>query len=302
MTESRKLASLRMRLKGFQAPDTRSDFEGHLDPGKYVVLEHRENFPDADTDYALLVAPSLGAGDTWICTRWKQERYADVFTAPEPTPAAETRFEDLELVVPESALTDLLPSFHEFTYDIDEARYPFELPGVRVPLAPPTLNNCCTFVEALLVGAWRNVHADELAWSAERHRQMMITSSDDFFSPVTAAIESGMARAVEDSDRPPQPWTIVQGWRQQWRGGHTFIIVDHDPATDRVLTLESNSAFGLDGVGCRKLGNLRDFPNGEPPEGWREREGLWTWQEVCAKYRFRQQALLKVIDRAWSRG
>jgi len=138
-------------------------------------------------------------------------------------------------------------------------------------------------------------------WASERHRQMMIMSSDDFFSPVTAAVQSGMAEAVADPDVPPHPWTIVQGWRLQWRNGHTFILLDHDQATDRVLTLESNSAYGLDGVGCRKLGNLRDLPDGKPPTRWWENDKLWTWQDMCTRYRFRQQARLKVRDRSWTR-
>jgi hypothetical protein len=93
----------------------------------------------------------------------------------------------------------------------------------------------------------------------------------------------------------------VQGWRNQWRSGHTFIIVDHDEATDHVLTLESNSAFGLDGVGCRKLGNLRDLPGGRPPTRWWEDERLWTWERVHTVYRFLRQGNLKVTDHSWSR-
>lgn len=291
---------LRVRLRGYQEPDTRSDFEGYLGAGKYVVLEYRENYPDAETDYALVAAPSLGAGDTWICTRWRQQRYADLVQVAPPAPAPDISLEDDALAIDESSLIELLPSFLEFTYDLDEARYPYELAGVRVPLAPPATNNCCTFVEALLARAWADACPGGFEWTADRHRQMMVMSSDDFFSPVTAAIESGMAVAAADHDALPRPWTIVQGWRQKWRGGHTFIVVDHDPATDRVLTLESNSAYGLDGVGCRKLGNLRDFSSARPPARWWEQASLWTWQDVCIRYRFREQAALKVRGRSWS--
>jgi hypothetical protein len=128
---------------------------------------------------------------------------------------------------------------------------------------------------------------------------MMIMSSDDFFSPVTAAVESGMAIAVADPDEPPNPWTIVQGWRRQWRGGHTFLIVDHHDATDRVLTLESNSSYKLNGVGFRAIGNLKDV-GGVPPDQWWEIDGVWTWQKICSTYQFRQQAMLRVKDRNWS--
>ncbi|HKJ91746.1 MAG TPA: hypothetical protein VJ957_01205, partial [Longimicrobiales bacterium] len=75
-------ATLHVRLPGFVEPDTSSQREGFLDPGPYPVQEYRENYPDADTDFALLLAPALGAGDTWVCTRWKDQRYADVVQEP----------------------------------------------------------------------------------------------------------------------------------------------------------------------------------------------------------------------------
>jgi hypothetical protein len=289
-------ATLHVRLRGFVEPDTSSQQEGFLDPGRYPVLEYKEGYPDERSDYALLLAPALGAGDTWVCTRWKGRRYADV--VKEPAPPTERRlFDDDPDAVPESALVDLLPRFHEFTYDEDKAYYPFELPGVQVPRAPPTSNNCCTFVEALLVRAWADTH-DDFNWSIEQHRQMMIYSGDDYFSPVTAAVDAGMAVAP-DSDEAPHPWTLVQGWRHRWRGGHAFIVVDHHPDTDRVLTLESNSAYRLDGPGFRMIGNLRDVP--DPPEAWWTDEDLWTWERIRATYRYRGAARLKVAARSWSR-
>jgi len=296
---SKLIADLKVRLPGFIKASTSSQLEGYLDPGRYTVMEYLEGHPDEDTDYALVLAPALGASDTWICTRWQDRHYAEIEEIPDR--ATERRsFDDDPDAVSESALLDLLPEFHDFTYDLDEARYPFKLPRVRVPQAPPRFNNCCTFVEALLVRAWADTH-DGFRWSPGRHGQMMIFSSDDFYSPVTAVVEAGMAMPVSDPDVPPHPWTVIQGWRRQWRNGHTFLVVDHDPDTDRVLTLESNSSgsYKLDGVGFRGIGNLRDV-GGEPPADWRDREEAWTWERVCSTYRFRQQAWLKVKDRSWS--
>lgn len=291
----RLTATLHVRLPGFVAPDTSSQREGFLDPGPYPVLEYRQKQPDEDTDYARVLAPALGAADTWVCTRWKSQRYADVVEQPAP-PTERQPFDDDPDAVDEAALVDLLPRFHPFTYDLDEARYPFELPGVHVPQAPPASNNCCTFVEALLVRAWADGH-NEFNWTADRHAQMMIYSSDDYFSPVTAAVDAGMAVAT-DPEAAPHPWTLVQGWRHQWRGGHTFVVLDHDPATDRVLTLESNSAYRLDGPGFRMIGNLRDVQ--KPPDAWWERDDLWTWERFRATYRYRRTATLKVRDRSWA--
>lgn len=294
---TQQVATLSVRLPGFVAPDTSSQREGFLPPGRYVVLEVRDNHPNDQTDYARVHAPELGDGDTWICTRWRDERYAEIQVVELPR-AVHQPFDDAPLAIPEQTLVDLLDAFHDFTYDLDRARYPYALPGIRVPQAPPASNNCCTFVEALVVKAWTDTH-DSVEWDSERHGQMMIFSSDDFFSPVTAAVECGMAVSVPDDDDAPHSWTLVQGWRRQWRGGHTFFIVDHHEETDRVLTLESNSSYRLNGVGFRSIGNLRDV-GGRPPDDWWTREGLWTWERILSTYRFRKQACLKVKERSWS--
>ncbi len=66
--------------------------------------------------------------------------------------------------VTESALIGLLPAFSDYTYDRHEPRYPYEIPGISSSLVePPKANNCCTFVEALLVKAWLDVHGDDFS-------------------------------------------------------------------------------------------------------------------------------------------
>lgn len=295
---SRQIITLPTRLRGFIEPDTRSQIEGRLDPGRYTVEELRLDYPDADTDYARVTAPGLGANDTWICIRWRTTRYGTVETLPDPEPPPRDTHAADPFAIPETALTDLLPDFHAYTYDLDDARYPFELPGVRLPMAPPETNNCCTFVEALVAKAWAD-NVDAFEWSLARHRQMMITSADDFFSPVTACVDANIAAPAADPDDAPAPWIVVQGWRQQWRGGHTLIVVDHHVATDRILTLESNSAYRLDGVGFRALGNLRDL-GGRPPADWWDDDRGWTWDRFCSTYRYRRHAALKVTALAWS--
>ncbi|UYI16477.1 hypothetical protein [Myxococcus xanthus] len=71
--------------------------------------------------------------------------------------------------------------------------------------------------------------------------------------------------------------------------------------TDKVLVLEeSNSAFRLDGVGYRGLGNLRDVGL-QPPADWWTRNEVWTWRRICSTYPFRRQAWLKVKAHKLSR-
>jgi len=290
-------ANVRVRIPGFLNPDTESQFEGYVEAGNYSVLEVKTRYPNEETDYVRIYAPHLGDNDTWICRRWKNQIYADVVEF-EPPPRGGTTPTEEDAALPEELLVLELVHFHGFRYDRDRARYPKPIRGVSLPMAPPYTNNCCTFVEALVIQAWQ-AYFPEKSWSPSLHHQMMIMSRDDYYSPVTALIESEIARSVSNHDSIPAPWSVIQGWREQWRGGHTFIVVDHDPASDRVLTLECNSSYGLDGVGFRALGNLRDF-GGKPPPRWWEVEDLWTWQRICGTYRYRKQATLSIASCTWS--
>ncbi|WP_426747410.1 hypothetical protein VZQ01_08045 [Myxococcus faecalis] len=295
-----RVARLPARLRGFALPDTSLSPEGYVEAGDYLVLEERARYPMPDTDYARLLVPKLGALDTWVCTRWRTQRYATLVSQERVPAMARLSFDSEPLAVLEERLTTLLGAFLDYRYDGSRAYYPWTLQGVRVQLAPPRLNNCCTFVEALLVKAFSEARGAAFTWDMRRHRQMMIASTQDYFSPVTAAVESGMALLAPSADVPSHPWTLIQGWRSQWGSGHTFLVVDYHAETDKVLVLESNFAFGLDGVGYRGLGNLRDVGL-QPPADWWTRSEVWTWRRICSTYPFRRQAWLKVKARTAAR-
>lgn len=292
-----QVAVLNKRLRGFTFPDTLSDIEGLVDPGRYEVLDHRENYPDSDTDYTQLRVSFGDDRETWICSRWRDQRYATIIdkssvAAPHMPELGEDPFS-----IAESALLQWLDAFRPFRYTSRGARYPFKIPGVSDSLVgEPNLNNCCTFVEALLVKAWTE-QVEAFAWDGQRHAQAMILG-DDLYSPVTALLETGIATSVPELAAPPQ-WTVIQGWRPS-RRGHTFIIVAHHPASDRVLTLESNSSYGLNGVGFRKLGPLEDYPAGSAPQRWWENAAAPTWREIARAYPQRRQAALKVREPTWA--
>lgn len=294
MENNKDYVKLTHALKGFEKADTQSNVQGLIQPGKYLVKEILTNHPDETTDFASIEVPALGDEDTWICTRWQQSSYA-AFTGAEDKKMEIIDFSSDNMAIPESALTDLLKIFAPFTYDLDQARYPYAIQGFSAPQAPPQTNNCCTFVEALVAKAWEN--ANGLSWSMDNHKQMMIFSADDYFSPVTCLLNQDIAIPAEDDNQRPHPWTVIQGWRKQWTSGHTFIILDYHQDTDRILTLESNAAYGLNGVGFRMLGNYRDVEN--PGAAWWQSDRLWTWERLKSVYQFRKQAILKVKNRSW---
>lgn len=316
--------TLKQRLKGFSEADTTSESKGFFNKGDYTLTDYKKEYPNKDTDYAQI--ETANAGKVWICVRWQANDYAVLKSFPDRPEAGEpgalldtadlasifnqtgdekpktsNPFDEDDSAVEESAITRLIDQFDDFSYDLKEPAYPFELKGIKVPQTPPNpkQNNCCTFVEGILVKAWAD-SIDTFDWNNKRHGQMMIYSAEDYFSPITAAVESGMAIKQDDVEFPPKPWTVVQGWKTQWTGGHTFIIVDHHKETDAILTLESNKGFDLNGVGFRKLGMARDFGN-KPPENWWERPGLQTWEKMKEIYKFRKMATLKVKNQTWPR-
>lgn len=310
---------LAKRLMSFAEASTSSTKNGFVEVGEYSLLSSKPNFPNEDTDYIQIETDN---GKVWICSRWKDNSYTETQASPEKVNEKEPvnlldalgavsriNFDNSSDAVDESRLVSLVKDYDGFAYDLHDPAYPYQLSGVNLPITPPKArqNNCCTFVEGLVVKAWSDAFPD-FKWNNQRHGQMMIFSTNDYFSPVTAALEGGMGEEVTDVDAAPLPWTLVQGWKSsqsesdpngKWSGGHTFIIVDHHAETDKVLTLESNKAFGLNGVGFRKIGMASEF-NHQPPENWWTLPGVWTWAQIKKSYKARAMATLKVRNRSWS--
>lgn len=204
--------------------------------------------------------------------------------------------------IKESYIIDLIPHFSNFSYTkgtaANPARYPYDLPNVGIDKAPPRKNNCCTFVEGLIVKAWKDALTDDFSWSLAKHEQMMIQVADNF-APVTAIVEKDMGIEITDADKLPPAWTIVQGWDSGYTKGHTFLIVDVHPDTERILTLESNNWYCLNGPGFRKLGDIDEFENYNPGYMWWKESRIMKWSEFKNIYPNRKMAQLKVYDLQW---
>lgn len=194
------MITLSKKLKSFQEADTNSVTTGFVQAGDYEVLDTKLKFPNADTDYTQITVK--GKGSVWICSRWKNSNYAHVIASPQPQkednfliPKKESaekiiptaadlfnriNFNDANDTIEESRLVSELKAYDGFSYHLTKPTYPHPLKGVKVPLGPPTQNNCCTFVEGLLVKSWADKFPD-FKWDNKRHGQMMITSDKDFF-------------------------------------------------------------------------------------------------------------------------
>lgn len=158
--------------------------------------------------------------------------------------------------------------FEGWAYRSGDGHYPNQLPGVRLPRPPPRHTDCCCFAEYVIV------HAAKCDWSLTLHRQMMIQGPDRF-SPVQAVIDAGLA---EEFEGVPSSWTLCQGWRDKWRSGHTFIVVEGGPgAEDKCLILDA----GLAGIGYRGVGGARSLVR--PGKPWRLGTN-WTWAKILREF------------------
>lgn len=292
---NRKVAVTAMPLKAFGRPDTSSDVEATLPVGEYPIGETR--VVGAST-FVAVGSALIPDGDAWLCIRSGAFEYGNIVMRGVP-PAPRASFADDALAVAERELSATLQAFVGWNYSLNDPRYPSAIGDAKLPTSPPNVNNCCTFVEALVAGTFARVHAATFKWNVVRHSQMMITSEDDHYSPITALLEAGAGvPPPADALTPPSPWTVFQGWKTQWGGGHTFIVVDHHVASDKVLILESNCTAELNGVGWRGGGRLSDAL--APPAAWWTLPQVWTWQRLVASKPLRHRCVLRVKDRSLS--
>lgn len=285
---------LSQALPAFRQADTSSIRLGTLAPARYEQLALKE---EGDATYAQLRVSSLPGGAAWICARWRGRVYAEVDLPP--LPAMPPRQERL----PEGVLIRHLALHKGFSYDLKEAFYPEPVPGVNVPTGGRT-NNCCTFVEGLLAPSAQEALAEGFRWGPEQHAQAMVMGAD-LFGPVSVWVDAGLADLQADTDALPEPWSVMQVWRAMEptpTGGHTLLILDADPTSGRVLTLESNRAYGLDGPGYRGIGALDRFRDMHPGSNWLDHTGSWDWDRFRKSYPHRQIARLKVGQIQWIEG
>lgn len=155
--------TLPKKLKSFSEASTSSESPGFVPAGTYELKELKQNYPNQDTDYALLKSPDLG--DVWICSRWKGNNYIETQAfpvQPDETPdfisaaglasraadiLSRINFNDSDDAVEESDLVEVVKDYDGYAYDLHDPAYPYNLKGVNLPVAPPKAkqNNCCTF-------------------------------------------------------------------------------------------------------------------------------------------------------------
>lgn len=163
----------------------------------------------------------------------------------------------------------LFPEVSDQRYSLKHGQTPSQPNGVRLSsrvVGKETIN--CTQFTTWIVSRAFNTRWTSDQWARWQNtgRQKKIAQIPDYGPRV--ALDWGIATTA-----PVRGVWLVQYFTKT--GGHSLIIVDHDPETDRILTLEANSYYGLDGVGWADIGNLRDIAN--PGPNWKDRVSQ-TWK------------------------
>lgn len=209
----------------------------------------------------------------------------------------------------ESMLIGQLPLWSGWTYE-RPAQYPWEIPGWGVPSSLRSWTSgrrhtaCTAFVESLLAPA--AVATGVGTWDRKCHEDLHIFDTARPFSPVDAMSRAGLdvdePRPLEDWVTIP-PWTLVQSWSNasELENGHLWIVLAHDPDTDRVLTLEAvrGESSGLDGPGCRGVGGVSELwpMDSGPLVGWRD----WAPTVVDMVRRRAESQSVPLAVRPWRR-
>ena len=166
-------------------------------------------------------------------------------------------------------LVELFPTVDKQTYRLKGGQTPGQPNGVRLSarvVGSDSIN--CTQLTTWIVS-----QAFKTRWTFDQWARWQNTG----VQKKTGRIPDYGARVVLDwgiaTTAPARGVWLVQYFTKT--GGHSMLVVDHDPETDKILTLEANSYYGLDGVGWAEIGNLRDVPN--PGPNWVDKVSQ-TWK------------------------
>jgi hypothetical protein len=161
----------------------------------------------------------------------------------------------------------LFPQMMPQKYTLHDAQCPSNPPGVSLKNIGDELTNCVQFTSWLLAYSFSGVRFSGNQWS-----RWMVGGSLQGTPPIVpnwgpkVILEWGCG-----TTSPERGAYLIQYFTST--GGHSLIVVDRDPDTDKILTLEAIGS--LDGAGWYDIGPLRDVLN--PGLDWPEKVSQ-TWE------------------------
>ena len=167
------------------------------------------------------------------------------------------------------AIVALFPQVAKQTYSLKEGQTPVQPNGVRLSsraVGDKTIN-CTQFTTFLVSQAFKTKWTSD-QWARWQNTGYQKKTLDVPNYGPRVALDWGVATTAPG----PGAW-LIQYFTET--GGHSLIVLAHAPESDKILTLESNSYYGIDGVGWGGIGNLRDVPN--PGADWQSKT-TQTWK------------------------
>jgi len=194
-----------------------------------------------------LVADGIVGKKTW-----------DILRGTKPAPK-------IELPIDFRRVADLFPQMYPQQYRLSDAQCPSNPPGMSLKNIGDKWTNCVQFT------AWLLVYAFEATFTKDQWQLWMVSKLDSRVPVVPnwgprVVLEWGVATTA-----PGEGAYLLQYFTET--GGHSLIVLARDPATDKILTLES--VGGINGAGWGQIGPLRDVPN--PGPNWMDKV-TQTWK------------------------
>ena len=176
-------------------------------------------------------------------------------------------------------VADLLDNFVTPKYRLSKAECPSNPPGMSLQRIGTDWINCVLFTSWIISNAFEGVTFDKKQW------KLWMVSGDYTGNPPIVpnwgprvAIEWGIG-----TQSPGDGVYLVQYFTKT--GGHSLLVVDHCPETDKILTLEAVGKH--DGVCWYQIGHVKDVPNpgkdwtSSVTQTWKSRLGTKEAVHVC---------------------
>jgi len=174
---------------------------------------------------------------------------------------------DLGLPIDFQVVADLFPQMFPQQYRLSDAQCPSNPPGMSLRNIGDEWTNCVQFTSWLLAYAFEGV-----SFTSEQWKLWMVSTGDSGSVPVVpnwgprVILQWGVGTTA-----PGEGAYLLQYFTSS--GGHSLIVLDYDPATDKILTLEAVGS--INGAGWGQIGPLRDVLN--PGPNWVDRvTQTWT--------------------------
>jgi len=182
------------------------------------------------------------------------QRYLQRALAEEPTEQPEQKPVDTSGMRDWQSFVPFLNAIAGARYDLTDPQIPQQPPGVNFlsKIVGKERTNCSTFT-AYLLGCGFDVEMSKDDWL----RWQIAKGLDADYAGYGPGVCVDLGIAEWATGLPRDGVYLMQSFTN-WPAGHSWLVLDYDPQSDKVLTLEANSKGNIDGAGFWDAGSYRD--------------------------------------------